>query len=461
MAAQPPRGTLQLAVFSGDTVQIHALPPGARLQVGRADDSDVRLADAAVSRRHAIVHAGPPLEIEDLGGANGTLVSASGGRSGRAETVNLRRLSSGRLALAVGDTINIGSSLAVIRHAPPATEPVVEGDEAVVRDPAMRAVYEQAGRAAQSLLPVLVLGETGVGKDVLARAIHRMSPRQGRPFLALNCAALAESLLESELFGHEKGAFTGAVAARPGLIESAEGGTLFLDEIGDMPLSTQVKLLRVLEQREVLRVGARAPRPINVRLVAATNRDLEEATAAGKFRQDLFFRLNGLALTIPPLRERRGEIPELARRFLAAAGRQIELSALPTLSPAFLAALEAYTWPGNVRELRHVIERAAVLATGDTILPEHLPPKLAARPAPSEAATPAAGSPPGTPGLTEMERLRRDMNSLERQRILDALARCDGNQTRAAELLGVSRRTLINRLEEYAIERPRKRPLPG
>jgi DNA-binding NtrC family response regulator len=458
--------SLQLAVFSGDALLVYALPPGGHLQVGRADDSDVRIVEAAVSRRHAIIHGGPPLELEDLGGANGTLVAASGGRSGRAETVTMRRLSSERVRLAVGDTINFGSAVAVVRHAlSAAAEPsVAESDEVVVHDGAMRAVYEQAGRAAQSLLPVLVLGETGVGKDVLARAIHRLSPRQKKPFLALNCAALAESLLDSELFGHEKGAFTGAVASRPGLIESADGGTLFLDEIGDMPPSIQVKLLRVLEQREVMRVGARTPRTINVRFVAATHRDLEHEASTGKFRHDLYFRLNGMALTVPPLRERRSEIGELARRFLVAAGRQLELRALPSFAPSTLAALEAYCWPGNVRELRNVIERAAVLSTGDTILPEHLPPKVAAHAAaPSSPSSPALSSSPPRPAGSpdEIERLRRDIDALSRQRILDALAQCDGNQTRAAELLGISRRTLINRLEEYGIDRPRKRPVPG
>jgi two-component system, NtrC family, response regulator AtoC len=454
MTERSPQGAVQLAVFFESGVMVHALPPGGRLLIGRADECDVRIADAAVSRRHAIIHVGPPLQIEDLGGANGTLVSAAGGRSGRAETVHLRRLSSERAELSVGDAVNLGGAVAVIRRAPAASPPETAGPgegEVVLRDDAMRLVYEQAGRAAQSMLPVLVLGETGVGKDVLARAIHRMSPRASKPFLALNCAALAESLLESELFGHEKGAFTGALTTRPGLIESADGGTLFLDEIGDMPLSTQVKLLRVLEQREVMRVGARAPRSINVRFVAATNQELESAASAGRFRQDLYFRLNGLSLTIPPLRERRGEIAEFARRFLASASSQLEQSVAPTLSPQALAALEAYSWPGNVRELRNVIERAVVLATGESILLEHLPPKVAAR-------TTEPSATPARPASSEMDQLKRDLNALARQRVLDALAQCDGNQTRAAELLGVSRRTLINRLEEYGIERPRKRP---
>jgi len=457
---------LQIAVFSGDSVAVHTLPPGGRLTVGRAEECEVCLDDRAVSRRHAVVHAGPPLEIEDLGGANGTHLSRAADRGEGGATLVLRRVSGERVALAVGDRINFGSAVAVVRRPPPPpTEAPGTDDEVVAREPAMRSLYEQAGRAAQGLLSVLVLGETGVGKDVLARALHRASPRARGPFLAINCAALSESLLESELFGHEKGAFTGAIQARPGLFEAAEGGTVFLDEIGDLPMVIQVKLLRVLEAREVLRVGARAPRPVDVRFVSATNRDLEAATAAGTFRQDLYFRLNGIALTVPPLRERPADLPWLVKRFLVTASRQMDRPVPPTLSARTLAALQAYAWPGNVRELRNVIDRAVVLASGDVILPEHLPPNLLAAveaPAPgADALTPGGGvlRTPARPALSgeAAERLRREVAEEEKQRILDALARCEGNQTRAAEMLGVSRRTLINRIVEFDLPRPRKR----
>ncbi len=431
---------LQLVVVCGDAVSVYSLSPGGVVTLGRADDNDVRVDDPAVSRKHAVLHVGPPLEIEDLGGANGTLIrgAAAPGRDPMA-TAALRTVRGRRAKLSVGDAVVLGAVVAVVRHAPPAADAQPAGDAAVVSDPAMKALYAQAARAAQATLPVLILGETGVGKDVLARTIHSLSPRAKGPFLALNCAALSETLLEGELFGHEKGAFTGAVAARPGLIESAEGGTVFLDEVGELPTLIQVKLLRVLEQREVLRVGGRSPRTVDVRFIAATNRDLEAASARGAFRQDLFFRLNGIALTIPPLRERRGEIGELARRLLAAAARQMDRAA-PTLSPAALAAMEAYPWPGNVRELRYAVERAMVLAEGNVILTEHLPPRVA-------TGAPAAGG----------ERAQGERKAADRQRILEVLAQCDGNQTRAAEVLGVSRRTLIYRLEEYGIERPRKR----
>ncbi len=452
---------LQVAVFAGDAVAVYRLSPGKALTVGRSDDNDICLDDSSMSRRHAIFHAGPPLIIEDLGGANATLLSRAAERGHGGETVALQRLSRERSELAVGDRINFGAAVAVVRREPlPLGPATAADDEVVIRDPEMRRVYDQAARAAQGLLSVLVLGETGVGKDVLARAIHRASPRAAKPFLAINCAALSESLLESELFGHEKGAFTGALHSRAGLFESADGGTVFLDEIGDLPMTTQVKLLRVLEQREVLRVGARTPRPVNVRFVSATNKDLEAAAEGGAFRQDLYFRLNGIALTVPPLRDRPADIPWLVKRFLVTASRQMDRTTHPALAPKTLALLQAHTWPGNVRELRNVIDRAVVLAPGDVVLPEHLPPKLVAA-VEAPVVTPTAGvlrvPARAAPSSDAADRLRREVDELEKQRILDALARCDGNQTRAAELLGVSRRTLINRIIEFDLPRPRKR----
>jgi DNA-binding NtrC family response regulator len=328
-------------------------------------------------------------------------------------------------------------------------------DGVVVLDPGMRALYDQASRAAATLINVLILGENGVGKEILARAIHNLSPRVKGPFVALNCAALTESLVQSELFGHEKGAFTGALHARAGLLESAGGGTLFLDEIGELPITMQSKLLRALEERKVLRIGARAERDIDVRFVAATNRDPEQEIERGAFRQDLYFRLNGISLTIPPLRERKLEIPHLARMFLARARAEQSAPAL-SIAASTLAVLEAYAWPGNVRELKNVIERGAVLCQGEQLLPQHLPPKL------RDAAT---SRPPSVPPPAEQVPLKessappplRVPTTDERQIILEALERCAGNQTRAAELLGMSRRTLVSRLNEFDIPRPRKR----
>ncbi|HYP76972.1 MAG TPA: sigma-54 dependent transcriptional regulator [Polyangiaceae bacterium] len=327
-------------------------------------------------------------------------------------------------------------------------------DGVVVLDQRMRQLYELVQRAAASSINVLVLGETGVGKEVLARALHNLSPRKAGPFVALNCAALTESLLQSELFGHEKGAFTGALQARAGLLETAAGGTLFLDEIGDLPLSIQTKLLRVLEDKKVLRVGARAERAVDVRFVAATNRDIEADAQAGTFREDLFYRLNGISLTIPPLRERRAEIAALGRMFLARYNAELGREAVLSMSKEVVHLLESYHWPGNVRELRNAIERAAVLCSGDLLLPEHLPVRVVAG-----SAGRASSAPPGVENSREdiLARARNELQGIERQRILDALEQSGGNQTRAAEVLGISRRTLVYRLSELGVPRPRRR----
>lgn len=331
--------------------------------------------------------------------------------------------------------------------------PALSTGNVVVLDAKMANLYELVARAAASPINVLVLGETGVGKEVLARALHNLSPRKAGPFVALNCAALTESLLQSELFGHEKGAFTGALAARAGLLEAADRGTLFLDEVGDLPLSIQTKLLRVLEDKKVLRIGARTERAVDVRFVAATNRDIEAEAETGTFREDLFYRLNGISFTIPPLRERRTEIAALGRMFLARYNAELGRDAAIGMSDEVLHLLENYPWPGNVRELKNAIERAAVLCSGDKLRPEHLPARIVSgNPTRSSA-------PPGHENSREdiMARARNELQGIERQRILDALEQSGGNQTRAAEVLGISRRTLVYRLGELGVPRPRKR----
>jgi len=283
--------------------------------------------------------------------------------------------------------------------------------------------------------------------------------------MGINCAALSDSVLESELFGHEKGAFTGAVQAREGLFEAAAGGTVFLDEVGELSPGTQAKLLRVLEERVVTRLGSNRPKAIDVRILSATNRDPEAEIAAGRFRSDLYFRLNGLSLSIPPLRERLGEIEEFASVFLASACRLIERTDLPRISPEALLLLRAYRWPGNVRELRNAIERAAVLCPGDVILPEHLPPALTklgeperlhtvARSAASTEATLATATASAPAGAND--HLLTELKLVERARIIEALERCGGNQSKAARLLGISRSTLVTRIEEYGLPRPQK-----
>jgi transcriptional regulator with PAS, ATPase and Fis domain len=291
---------------------------------------------------------------------------------------------------------------------------------------------------------------------VLAETVHKRSPRATRPFVAINCAALSESILESELFGHEKGAFTGALQAKVGLLEAASGGSLFLDEVGEMPLGMQAKLLRVLESRQVLRVGATKPVPIDVRFIAATNRDLEEEVASKAFRQDLYFRLNGICLEIPPLRERTDEIEPILTLCLQNVARQLGRRP-PEISAEARDLLMSYGWPGNIRELRNVIERAALLCPGDLITPEHLPANKMRRAAEEIA---GAGAPPPGAEVRSDEaprqlQLKDQKEAMERQALMEALARCAGSQTRAAELLGISRRTLCSRLKQYDIPRPR------
>jgi transcriptional regulator with PAS, ATPase and Fis domain len=335
------------------------------------------------------------------------------------------------------------------------SDPVPSPSGVVIEDEAMVRLHRLVGVVARSTIPALVLGETGVGKEIVSTALHARSLRAGRPLVRINCAAFPGSLLESELFGFERGAFTDASRGKPGLIESADGGSFLMDEIGEMPLAMQAKLLRVLESGEVMRVGALRQRLVDVRFIAATNRELVALVAQGRFRRDLYYRLNGITLTIPPLRERRSEIPVLANIFLSSAAKGSQKRA-PSLSPEALAVLERHRWPGNVRELKSVIERAVVVCDGDIVTREHilldphLPERLEAEP---------AGAPSGpTPARTEWPgRLPRKDPETERSLIERALSESGGHQGRAAKILGVSRRTLINRLNRYRVERPRRK----
>ncbi|MGE0545943.1 MAG: sigma 54-interacting transcriptional regulator [Kofleriaceae bacterium] len=335
-------------------------------------------------------------------------------------------------------------------------------DEVVyVETGVMIRLHRMVERIAQGEINVLILGETGSGKEVMAQRIHALSPRASKPIVAINCAALSESLLESELFGHERGAFTGAVAAKRGLLEAAEGGTVFLDEMGDLPLPLQAKLLRVIEERQVRRVGGVTSFPIDVRFLAATHRDLETEVERGSFRQDLFFRLNGISVVVPPLRERQDEIEPLARSFINQICARTNRPA-PELSPSARDALTTYRWPGNVRELRNVIERAVLLCGDGPISIEHVPiGRMRARsPSPNAEAHVAVVRPTeklaqaeNPPGWTD---LRSGLESHERKLLIDALEKCNGNQTAAAKLLGISRRTMLNRIAAYGLPRPRK-----
>jgi transcriptional regulator with PAS, ATPase and Fis domain len=452
--------THELVVFRGDDLRVYELPREGDVTIGRAEGNTVRLDDPSVSRQHAVLRLGPTIVVEDLGGPNGTFFRGKPEVSSVGETLGVRQLVRRRAEVAVGDRLIFGAVSAVLRRAPVRRIPRLDAaaaqrDGVVVKSPAMLRVYEQAARAAQSNISVLLCGETGVGKDVLARAIHAHSRRANAPFMSINCAAIAESLLETELFGCEKGAFTGALQARAGLLEAASPGTVFLDEVGELSPAIQAKLLRVLEERIVMRVGATRGRAIDVRFVAATNRDLEAAIGDGTFREDLYFRLNGITLTIPPLRERREEIEPFVRAFLAAADTELGRTQPLGISEQALEALVSHDWPGNVRELRNTIARSAVLCATDTIHVADLPAGLG---------RPRSSSTPGSELMEAKQaiaaRFHAEIKAAERARIQDALKRSAGNQTRAAELLQVSRRTLVARLGELGIDRPRKRGKP-
>lgn len=307
--------------------------------------------------------------------------------------------------------------------------------QVITRDERMLELLEMAKRVGSSRASVLVSGESGTGKELLAETIHHASPRAKLPMVRIHCAALVESLLESELFGHERGAFTGAVARREGRFKQADGGTIFLDEVGEIPLGTQVKLLRFLQERTFERVGGNDTLKVDVRIIAATNRDLKEQIKKGAFREDLFYRLNVVTMELPPLRDRKGDIPDLAsfflRRYAAENGKTIQ-----GIGASALACLNAHGWPGNIRELENVIERAVVLCDGFTIEESHLPPSL--RPS-----TPEDG-PPAIPGST--------IQDIERYAIMKTLETCGGSTSRAAMILGMSARKIQYKLQEYGTQ---------
>jgi two-component system, NtrC family, response regulator AtoC len=405
-----------------------------------------------------LLSRGGPIEAEEAAsavrfglrrlGAESEIAMACFPRDGRAPGMLISRLAQGEK----------------VRPRTPSTS---ERDAVIIEDAAMRRLHDLAAKVAESDISVLILGETGVGKEIMAKVVHARSKRAGKPFLALNCGAFTQELLESELFGHERGAFTGAIARKPGLLETVQGGTIFLDEVGELALETQVKLLRVLEERRLRRVGGLEPIAFDARFLAATNRDLEQAIREGSFREDLYYRLNGFALLIPPLRERKREIPTLAETFAQDALRREGSHAEPHISDRAMEALTEYAWPGNVRELKNVMERAVVLADGASIDLQHLPMEKLTSPVIFGASRPSVHAPPppipqadrtpvGPPPLPSAKVLRAKVASVERDEIIAALEKVGGNQSRAAELLGMSRKSLLRRLDAYDIPRPRK-----
>ncbi len=353
VGAPPPLAPASLLVVGEGHTSIHDLPHGTVLTMGRQEGCEITIDHPKISRRHASFHGGPTVEVEDLGSTNGIRVGG-------------KRLATGaRLSLRPGDTVQIGPFIAVLMPAPRDSHDTPTLAAIPVTDPTAKGVSEIVRRVAQGAVSVHITGETGSGKEVLARTLHDLSGRKGR-FVAINCATLGENLLESELFGHEKGSFTGAPAAKPGLLELAAGGTVLLDEIGDLPAALQGKLLRVIETREVFRVGGIKPVTIDARFLSATYRDLVAEVARGRFRRDLYFRINGLTLAVAPLRERRDAIPSLASQLLKQAAVEAGRPA-PRIGSVAIAALERHAWPGNVRELRTVMEGALLLATGDEL----------------------------------------------------------------------------------------------
>ena len=312
-------------------------------------------------------------------------------------------------------------------------------DGIIGNSPPMRALLATMKQVAASPIPVLITGESGTGKELIAQAIHQHSRRARQQFVPINCAGLSESILEDELFGHVRGAFTGAEKDRQGRFEYASGGTMFLDEIGDMPRPMQAKLLRVLESGEVVRLGSNEPRHVDVRLVSATNADLEAAIKEGTFREDLYFRIKGVELHLPPLRARREDVPLLARHFAAQIAKRLERST-PDLAEDTLQALSAFDWPGNVRQLANAIQNAVVLTEGDLVEPRHLPTEIRE----------AAGLPTNTEA--SLENLPLNLDQLEKHAIRNALSVAAGNREQAAKMLGIGERTLYRKLKDYGLK---------
>jgi len=426
---QQPFGDRVLLVIDGASLQVVPLPGTGTLTVGRSQQCDVAIDSGSVSRHHANFVVGQDVEIEDIGSSNGTYVDGA------------RLPNNQRVRLGIGIPFLVGGVTLMVQTRAGSRR------ESTPKSSQLAALEQSAARIAVGKLAILVLGETGVGKERFAERIHEMSPRRAAPFIRVNCAAISEPILEAELFGNEG-------THKAGAIEHAEGGTLFLSDVGELPPTLQLKVLRVLEDTAVRRIGSGTPRPIDVRFIASSSKDLDAEIQAGRFRQDLYFRLAGASFTIPPLRVRKDEVLPLAEQFVASAAGPLGRHFV--LADDAKAWLTNHDWPGNIRELRNACERAVLLATGSVIERQHLTIDEPKR-SPGRYRSPTT-PPPGTMTSADMpSQVRATVAELEKQRILEALDKCAGNQTRAAELLGISRRTLINRLDEYGIARPRKR----
>jgi two-component system response regulator AtoC len=431
-----PQRRFGLLIFCDAEAQLKLLDEGAAVVIGRDAPSEILVDDTSVSRQHArFVRNRGEVWVEDLDSRNGTFLRGKRIERERIEPADEIEIGKVRVVLAA-----TCSPTAPAPPDPPDAGTTPHG--VVVQNPRMQRIYREVVLAARGKLPVLVLGETGTGKELIALAVHRQSDRKDQPFVAVNCAAIPATLLESTLFGHERGAFTGANGRTTGVFERANGGVLFLDEIGDLGSSAQVALLRAIETRRISRVGATSEIAIDVLLVAATHCDLEGMVEEGTFRKDLYFRLNGIQLELPPLRERPEEIEPLVQMFLADARREWGVHARE-FTPEAMDMLRRCAWPGNVRQLRYAVERASLLATGDAIgigdLPDHVSAD-AARPAPERAVAP----------IVELA-LRQQLRRHERMLIDEALRRAAGNRQAAAKLLRIPLRTLFRKLRTFGL----------
>ncbi|MBI4860612.1 MAG: sigma 54-interacting transcriptional regulator [Candidatus Riflebacteria bacterium] len=435
-ATSPTIESCTLRVIDGPDADLCVTLEGRPIKLGTGVECDVRLADGSVSRSHAVISYTPDgFSIEDLGSTNGTLVDGVSVRSALVHPGCRIRL---------GNTVLLFSSSPRKLFDGPSVESSIGG--LLGRSEEMRRVFSLIEQVAPTEATVVICGETGTGKEVAARAIHDLSPRKDAPFLVFDCANVNRDLLGSELFGHGKGAFTGAIGAHRGAFERAHRGTVLLDEIGELPLDIQVRLLGLLQRREVLPLGAEAAIPVDVRVLAATHRHLEAMMEQGTFREDLYFRLAVITIELPPLRERPEDIPLLARRFLhelSGAGRRPA-----TLTQATLDHLATLPWKGNVRELRNWIQRAVVLSCGSEIEPRHFEPPR--RTVPSESPRAPEG-PPARPSGRAPSRVT--LEDVERCTIRDAYARNERNKARAARELGISLSTFKRRFKEFGLRK--------
>jgi len=362
-----------------------------------------------------------------------------------------------RVITSIRNALKVSSLSTEVKRLKKTADNTLSFEDMIASAPPMRQVVRLGERAAASNIPILILGESGVGKEVLARCIQGASERSGKPFVAVNCGAIPENLVESILFGHEKGSFTGAVAKSLGKFVEADGGTLFLDEVGELPLDIQVKLLRALQEGEVDAVGSRRPTKVDVRIISATNKDLVNLVSVGAFREDLYYRLNVFPIEMPPLRERGEDVPALVEHFIsrfnASEGRSISSAA-----PETLAMLAASNWPGNVRQLENAVFRAVILCEGDVLLPEDFPqitgvmpslPETALSPSPSVT---HAGTPSGPVALMDPHGDLRPMEEIERDLIAFAIEHYAGHMSEVSRKLGIGRSTLYRKVREYGLD---------